>query len=254
VVKKRTKPNPQQQAYVVGYRDQESCWLLPVVEGDEASDQNLDRARRFELLSDAVAVSLEHDGGNIFEVVQDHGKEVLREIKVDLEAVRSAPYEGCYLIIKELIAAPTFLCLEEAETHSRIMALRKANVRVIVSLVEEELFPMREQLEAIHFDELFEQHYFPIVDRGVPTIDFMRLILDTIDRALDASKTVLVHCVGGRGRTGLVASCFLARHGLATGIEALNKLTEIRLAHGLFEPSPETKIQKNFSISWKEGE
>jgi protein-tyrosine phosphatase len=242
------------QEYVVGRRENEFCWLLPQAEDDQADDQNLGGARRFQLLSDAVAASFEHNG-NVFEVIDDNGREALSEILVDLDLVNSVPYEGCYrVVIDELIAGPTFLSSNQAITQSRIKALAKAEVRYIVTLAtESELFSAREQLDA-NFDGLFNQHYFPIVDGKAPSADFMRLILDAIDRMVGARETLFLHCLGGRGRTGVVVGCFLARHGVGTGIGALNALTKLRMEHGLFEPSPETESQRQRVIHWKEGQ
>jgi protein-tyrosine phosphatase len=253
--KKRKAPRLPEQ-YAVGRREDGFCWLLPKVPDETADDRNLEAARRFSSLTEAISASIIH-GGNVFELIADEqGGEGLEEIMVDLELERNAPYEGCYrVLIDELIAGPTFVCPEEATTQSRVMALAKANVRCIVTLANRaELFSMREQLDATQFGELFEQHYFPLVDGEAPSPDFMRLILDTVDRALDAGETVFVHCIGGRGRTGTVIGCFLARHGVGMGTSALNALTKIRMQHGLFEPSPETEAQRQLIVEWKEGE
>ncbi len=56
----------------------------------------------------------------------------------------------------------------------------------------------------------------PIKDLSVPSVATMKAILDEIDEAVAAGRTVYVHCWGGRGRCGTVVGCYLARHGLAT--------------------------------------
>ena len=96
---------------------------------------------------------------------------------------------------------------------------------------------------------------FPIRDVSVPSRELMKAILDDIDQALSQDRPVFVHCWGGKGRTGTVVCCFLARNGLAHGKEALAKIAQLRSndprAH---EPSPETSAQRDMVLSWKEGE
>jgi hypothetical protein len=60
-----------------------------------------------------------------------------------------------------------------------------------------------------------------IRDMDVPSREEMAGLLDRIDNAIVAGRTVYVHCRGGLGRTGTVAGCWLARHGIAAGTEAL---------------------------------
>ncbi len=92
-------------------------------------------------------------------------------------------------------------------------------------------------------------------DMGVPTRPTMRLMLDSIDEALAAGRRTYVHCLGGKGRTGTVIGCWLARHGAATGREVLALLTELRRPdpHAIY-PSPETDPQRELVISWNVGE
>ncbi len=90
----------------------------------------------------------------------------------------------------------------------------------------------------------------PIRDMDVPGPDTMISILDEIDRAIAAGRGVYVHCWGGRGRTGTVVGCYLARHGLK-GEEALHRIKELRShlpdAHML---SPETSAQCDMVAGW----
>lgn len=80
---------------------------------------------------------------------------------------------------------------------------------------------------------------FPIPDMGLP--DDVDPILDAIDDALGAGHTIYVHCFAGRGRTGTVIGCWLARHGSAFPLADLAALR----AH-LDTPSPETEAQRRF--------
>ena len=88
---------------------------------------------------------------------------------------------------------------------------------------------------------------------GVPTIDDMTLILDTLDEALTAGHKIYLHCWGGLGRTGTVVGCYLVRRGL-TGEDALAELWRLRMACDCNpdDPSPETDAQRAMVRDWKQ--
>jgi hypothetical protein len=94
----------------------------------------------------------------------------------------------------------------------------------------------------------------PIRDRGTPSAEGMRHILDTIDAALAEGETVYVHCYGGIGRTGTVVGCYLVRHGMG-GKEALEEMTRLRgdTPAGWVD-SPETGAQQRMVRHWPRGE
>ena len=94
----------------------------------------------------------------------------------------------------------------------------------------------------------------PIRDMDVPLVADMISILDDIDRAMEHNPAVYLHCWGGRGRTGTVVGCYLARHGMAVGAAALDLLGSLRQNDPISHlPSPETKMQAEFVRKWPEG-
>ncbi len=85
--------------------------------------------------------------------------------------------------------------------------------------------------------------HHPIPDMGLPAdVD---VVLDAIDEALTEGHTVYVHCFAGRGRTGTVIGCWLARHG---STDPLTDLAALR-SH-LDTPSPETEAQRRFVAAY----
>lgn len=70
-----------------------------------------------------------------------------------------------------------------------------------------------------HLLETYHQHglivsHVPVLDQGmIPDAELYQL-LDWIQEALAQKGNVLIHCVGGLGRSGTVAACYLRRKGL----------------------------------------
>jgi hypothetical protein len=254
-MKKKGNQAAPSELYVIGRREkQEFCWLVPAIAGEQADDQNLDAAEKFTSLTKAIAASTEYCV-NVFEVVNKDGRTVLDEIMVDLDKIKAMPYEGCYELLDQLLAGPSFVCNHSNLTQERILRLSAARVDCIISLVSRgELFWERSQLDRLWFDDLFRHHHFPVADGSVPSRGMAVLILDTIDAAIEQGQKIFLRCVGSRGRTGTIACCFSARHGVATGEGVLNFLARRRYQFGLFRPSPETQIQREFVRSWKIGE
>lgn len=94
----------------------------------------------------------------------------------------------------------------------------------------------------------------PIVDLDIPTVETMVGILDAIDDAVAAGRMVYVHCWGGRGRTGTAVGCWLARHAMASGEQALAMIRYLRRTEGKAETeAPETAAQKQFVRDWPPG-
>ncbi|MGV3662030.1 MAG: protein-tyrosine phosphatase family protein [Prosthecobacter sp.] len=88
----------------------------------------------------------------------------------------------------------------------------------------------------------------PIQDLSVPNPAQMTVILNEIDTALSRGGCVYVHCWGGRGRTGTVIGCWLARHGERHALGRLRELTAHARHH--FPQVPETAQQQRFVSQW----
>lgn len=149
-----------------------------------------------------------------------------------------------------------------AESLKKLQALADCNVSLIVNL----MFANEVNAAGKRFvdygpalQEVFTKagriircKRLPIRNNDVPTTEHMREILDVIDSAIAAGEVVFVHCWGGKGRTGTVIGCYLARHGLATGEAALKLLNNLAKTSSYdFGYVPQTPAQCDFVRNWK---
>ena len=81
--------------------------------------------------------------------------------------------------------------------------------------------------------EQYRQHQFtvmhsPIVDQSIPSFKQMDTILDFLDKAIANDEKVLIHCVGGIGRSGTVAACYLSTRHNMTAEDAIDIVRQSR--------------------------
>jgi protein-tyrosine phosphatase len=70
----------------------------------------------------------------------------------------------------------------------------------------------------------------PILDQSVCSLTEMRALMQWLTDNLVQGANIMIHCVGGLGRSGLVAACFLRAHGLKaeTAIEEVRRTRSSR--------------------------
>ena len=68
----------------------------------------------------------------------------------------------------------------------------------------------------------------------------MDSLIEWINERLEKGKNIMVHCVGGIGRSGLVCVCYLASHGVSAELA----IKEVRKARS--ERAIESKVQEEF--------
>lgn len=128
-----------------------------------------------------------------------------------------------------------------------VCSWREAGLDVVVSLLTHD---ENTELE-LHQEELLcraqriQFHAYPIQDRGVPTsrkatADLVR----KLEKALEAGKSVAVHCRQGIGRSSLIAALLL----VSAGIDPEAALAKIRQARGC--TVPDTLEQSNWIKSF----
>jgi len=123
-----------------------------------------------------------------------------------------------------------------------LLQLKNEGVEVIIPLITDDEFH--------HFgvDELLKEydkngffvHRLPIMDQLVSSEQEMRSLVKVLDENINAGKMIMVHCVGGLGRSGMAAASYLKFKGLT----AEKAIEVIRTARG--PRAVESKIQEEF--------
>ena len=175
------------------------------------------------------------------------------------------PFSRSYWVLPGALLAGYYPgALEPGICEKKLAALLSAGIRVVINLMEPDetdweghpftpYVPLLEEL-ARQRSVAVQCLRFPIRDGGVPEPLLMQQILDALEAALGEGKPTYVHCWGGKGRTGTVVGCFLARRGLAAGEAVLEKITELRRSDARgHEPSPETAAQCEMVRGWQPG-
>lgn len=102
---------------------------------------------------------------------------------------------------------------------------------VVLTLTEEAEFPASGQSLPLRFLETdYDWLHLPITDFGVPDAKdhaLWRETLENLQAVLDAQGKVLIHCKGGKGRSGMVLLKLLTLQG-EDGDTALQRLRDVR--------------------------
>jgi protein-tyrosine phosphatase len=96
-------------------------------------------------------------------------------------------------------------------------------------------------------DEQIECYHLPIADQRACTRSDAVELVQWCRSHLDAGRHVMLHCVGGIGRTGLIAACVLKAYGLDSEA-AINFVRNARTRRAIETPQQEAFVRE-FSLS-----
>lgn len=133
------------------------------------------------------------------------------------------------------------------DIESDLKLIESNNITNVVTLVSnEELTHYGVPTLLTRFDDLnIEVLHSPIVDYGLPSTEQMKTILAWVHKKVKAKENILIHCVGGLGRSGTVMAIYAKAHLGKTGEDAIQYVRSIR-----GEGAIETTEQQNFVIGW----
>jgi hypothetical protein len=152
----------------------------------------------------------------------------------------------------------------DSKAAERITAMLAAGIDRYIDLTTaaDNMRPYAELLERLS-DGRARRLSFGVRDMSIPdSTRVMTVILDAIDRELDAGHAVYVHCWGGVGRTGTVIGCWLRRHYPETDgripqadgtLLGLDELWQTCPKSSTYPESPQTTEQRAFVAVWPLG-
>ncbi len=123
-----------------------------------------------------------------------------------------------------------------------IKELKKENIDVVIPLITHDEMDDYDvpNLIKLYRKNKIEVRELPILDQKVPSIKQVKELMQYMDTKFAEGKNILIHCVGGLGRSGLIAACYLKHLGY-TSEEAIHLVRRVRTSRAI-----ETREQEKF--------
>jgi protein-tyrosine phosphatase len=94
---------------------------------------------------------------------------------------------------------------------SKVYCLQEEEELLYISNGGENIAKRRESLSELGIELV----HSPVKDFGVPSKEQASELADSVLSDVRSGKNILIHCMGGLGRTGTMSACVLVRHGLS---------------------------------------
>ena len=185
-------------------------------------------------------------------------------MKTDKGKKEDIPFNRTYWVAPGRFLAGCYPGSEEKDkAYQQLKALLDHGIRHVINLMEPDesnwdmkpFVPYEDKLKSIaeSMDVEVTFNRSPIRDMRVSSRGEMIQILNRIDQSIEGGKPVYIHCWGGRGRTGTVVGCYLARHGFATDCNVLKLIQQLRRnTEDRDRPSPQTSQQIEMVQAWRD--
>ncbi len=124
-----------------------------------------------------------------------------------------------------------------------LQTLKKNSVDSVLTLIttdEMEFYGVPNLISEIKNSGI-ENYHLSILDQKVPDFESLEKTLTWIEDSQSKKKNLLVHCVGGLGRTGTILACFLVRNYQFNAENAIKLIRDSRSPRAI-----ETIEQENF--------
>ncbi|BDA80076.1 hypothetical protein LPTSP3_g30060 [Leptospira kobayashii] len=111
-----------------------------------------------------------------------------------------------------------------------INEMKKQKITHVISLITEQEYAEYgvSEMKTEYANAGFETFYLPTLDQRVPTLPSFHETIEWMEKALQKKGKILIHCVGGLGRSGTLAAGYLIGKEKMTAKEAIQKVRESR--------------------------
>lgn len=136
-----------------------------------------------------------------------------------------SPTTTSFWVIPGVLLSSAYPSDQDAKERNKMMKnIVKSGVEAIVDLMESS---EKENLDEYQLPPNFFYTNIPIKDRGVIADDALRCVVKGILLLIVNKKGVLVHCFGGKGRTGTVATALLCELYDISASESIKTFTDL---------------------------
>lgn len=109
--------------------------------------------------------------------------------------------------------------------NSHMEFLKYKNIGAIINLIEKHEMSIDKELSDYYGKNYYS---YPIPDRHIITLDDTDTIVNKIIEHYDNEDNILIHCMGGKGRTNMIIACFAIKKLGLTSIDVIEHLKNTR--------------------------